>query len=66
MEKYFLYTTELYNFTPKCKFYVKNLHKVLQRTKMYAIIYERDCNRYALKRKVAGGMPGNFRGVCPI
>lgn len=22
--------------------------------------------RYALKRKVAGGMPGNFRGVCPI
>ncbi len=22
--------------------------------------------RYALKRKVAGGVPGNFRGVCPI
>ena len=22
--------------------------------------------RYALKRKVAGGLPGNFRGVCPI
>lgn len=25
-----------------------------------------DCTRYALKRKVAGGMSGNFRGVCPI
>jgi len=22
--------------------------------------------RYALKRKVADGMSGNFRGVCPI
>jgi hypothetical protein len=22
--------------------------------------------RYALKRKVAAGMAGNFRGVCPI
>ena len=22
--------------------------------------------RYALKRKVAGGVSGNFRGVCPI
>jgi len=25
-----------------------------------------DCRRYALKRKVAAGMAGNFRGVCPI
>ena len=25
-----------------------------------------DCRRYALKRKVAGGVPANFRGVCPI
>jgi len=25
-----------------------------------------DCNRYAMKREVAGGLPGNFRGVCPI
>ena len=33
---------------------------------MCAIIYKRDCNRYALKRKVADGMSGNFRGVCPI
>lgn len=24
------------------------------------------CNRYAMKRKVAGGLPGNFRRVCPI
>lgn len=32
----------------------------------HAIIYKRDCNRYAMKRKVAGGMSGNFRGVCPI
>lgn len=31
-----------------------------------AIIIKRDCNRYAMKRKVAGGMSGNFRGVCPI
>ena len=26
----------------------------------------RNAKRYALKRKVAGGWPGNFRGVCPI
>ena len=26
----------------------------------------RDCKRYARKRKVAAGLAGNFRGVCPI
>lgn len=28
--------------------------------------YRTDCRRYARKRKVAGGVPGNFRGVCPF
>lgn len=39
---------------------------LLQSQLGYGIIYKRDCNRYAMKRKVAGGMSGNFRGVCPI
>ncbi len=29
-------------------------------------LYKCRLERYAMKRKVAGGMPGNFRGVCPI
>ncbi len=48
------------------KVYNKNCHKGLSTAEMYAIIYKRDCNRYALKQKVAGGMSGNFCGVCPI
>ena len=40
--------------------------KLLQNMWRYAIIYLRDCNRYAMKREVAGGMSGSFRGVCPI
>jgi len=43
-----------------------NFSNPLQYGVAYAIIYERDCNRYAMKRKVADGMSGNFRGVCPI
>ena len=39
---------------------------MLLKTCICAIIIKRDCNRYAMKRKVAGGMSGNFRGVCPI
>lgn len=40
--------------------------KVLPNCALYVIIIKRDCNRYAMKQKVAGGMPGNFCGVCPI
>ena len=29
-------------------------------------MYHYDTKRYAMKRKVADGASGNFRGVCPI
>ena len=51
-----------YNF---CKFliylYICDIIDYVECAEMRA-----DCRRYALKRKVAAGMAGNFRGVCPI
>lgn len=52
--------------------------KNLQKNLTYSIICDKilyvelstlnctDCERYARKRKVAVGLTGNFRGVCPI
>lgn len=35
-------------------------------TYVVCVLCIQTAKRYALRRKVAGGMPGNFRGVCPI
>jgi len=54
------------------KFTIKNEKspgKSLQFSGDYVIMFKVQqelTKRYALKRKVAGGMSGNFRGVCPI
>ena len=44
----------------------ENFAKRLKNAEVYAIIYERDCDRYAKKREVAAERCRFFRGVCPI
>ena len=44
----------------------ENFAKRLKNAEVYAIIYERDCDRYAKKREVAAEKCRFFRGVCPI
>ena len=76
MRLYYLYrdfgvqeTGKSVNFAALQKVYKiieRKIGKGLHSFRKDAIIYKRNCNRYAMKRKVAGGMSGNFRGVCPI